>query len=867
MKNIRHIQYTKVQQLYRELLSFRGEKPNQDSIDQLAHEILYSTLRTPLCGKYRLPRHSVIDTNALNVECGLIKADSETIYEYLHEVQRKIRTMKYVADVWKQYAEHKVKSTMIELAKLTSPAFIHGFTEELNPTEILSQENTTLIVDSDGSITLPMVVNTARRYKHTISDISIRPIGDNLTASILGRTTSIVNIEEHGSLTLSLAGAKITEAGFEITINTDMEAINYIYLKMSNIRNGVKIHIQITENKKEYTTVYNGIITRNQVDIPINETDVSRIICTITMTMPNIVLANEVRYEFTIDKLLMLSDKRKLTGRFETKEIAIEDDIAFISIAAEDETIGNAVIKYYLATEKDTSNKPTGFFYIDPHLEKNIIYLTSNSQHLSIAPSSDVCYRWSLPGIKDYGSRLYNILDICGPGEIEYSESVTIADGRIVIDQGEIIKDTMKLYRGVGDYVKKEKSVRVERYVDWITIVPEINESISWVHRISFRITVTDIIESKQVTHAGGAFNNQIRVPYSILNYEEIKIHRDDGREINTIITHVAYTDGNTLITCAANPGTTFLNPSYRYHISYIVSLKEYASAHNLQIEIVPDSVRVNVGNDELLYGIDFTIYRHDLEIELKKSGRYLSYYTSANGSTMCTPVVMSYTFTAQSENSTIYYETHVYVDTPMEIIIRPFTTSELSYGNFHSINSEQVSTKTRHELMQGWNCIETTQPFPSRNEYDTNLITGLPSSAGIVIPENTATMRAYRDSMRQVAPFALATLDREEGATCFAFVDGMILINFLPTFIEDVFLTDEHTADIKGDQFLNKKALWGVAYENSGWISHPETFLCEFSYTGDDVKTIFLRIDIICQDTSSIGRVFRIGLNKFKEV
>jgi len=368
MKTIREIQYDKVKELYRRLLKFRDEKPDMATLEKLTREVMYSTLRTPMSGKYRLPRHDSVDVESLNVELGLVKADAETIYDYLDEIQKRLRTLRYVSDVWQQNAKKKVNNTLIELAKLTSPVFIDGFTEILDPVDIMNQSETTLVVDEEGTITLPMIVNKTRSYTYKPEDVSLRRIGNGLTATVMGTLTDLVSKYQHGMATLTLEGNVIQESGFKIEINTDVDAINHIYLQLADVRTGIKVKVETSSNKIDYVTQYEEVVVRNRIDIPISETDLKKVHVTLTMSNPNIVLVDKVKYQFKVEKILLLSDKRKLTGIYQTNAIALEEDIAFVSLAVDDETVGNCEITYYIASEVDSAGEPVGFSYIDPNL-------------------------------------------------------------------------------------------------------------------------------------------------------------------------------------------------------------------------------------------------------------------------------------------------------------------------------------------------------------------------------------------------------------------------------------------------------------------------------------------------------------------
>jgi len=866
MRTIREIQFEKAKDLYRRLLTFRNEKPDMLTLERLLREIVLSTQRTPMSGKYRLPSNDTVDTNSLNVELGLIKADAETIYTFLDEMQKRLRTLRYVADVWKQNARNKVNSAMLTLAKLTSPVYIQGFTEELNTSEIVSQADTDLVIDEDGAICLPMITNESKPYKHLPSDISISRIGTNLTATVLGTPTNIVNRAERGSVVMNLSGNIITEAGFKIEIKTDTQDVNLIYLQLADVKAGIKVKVEVSSNLTDFTTVYDTVTTRERIDIPIEEMDIKKIIVSLTMDAPNIVLTDNVQYEFKVEKILMMNDRRHMSGTFQSSAISVEDDITSISLVTDETTVGNCTISYYMTSEVDTNGDPIAFTYMDTKEEGSFLSLRSGTSKTYINTPDDSLL-WKLSIIKTFGSRLYNLLEIMTEGE--ETEDYTIENGAVTITDGNLIQDSIKLYRGVGDYVKLEKDIVLERHVDWVAVLPDLYDEIEWVKRVPLRFVANELIEV--IGNANGSYYNQFTVPYTVLNYEEFRIVRSDGKQVNSLITDISFGTSTTTITLAAATGATILDPAYKYHAMYAVSLKEYSEANDMTITLDTDSFEITAAGLPLSYEVDYYIDEDELEIELLKSGVYQGQY-GADYSDIDNPVNLSehinmkYTFTAVIEAETSYYETYVYVNSPTEITILPFTASEIAAGNFHSINGEYISASQSYVLKKGWNQIETTQPFPSLNEYDTNEITSAESSAGIVIPEDLE-MRAYMDSMRQVPPHRLATMDIEEGSKCFAYSDGRILVNFVPSFLDEDFLATETTSDMKGEKFLNKKASYGTSYENLGWVSLPEKFGLEFGYTESGDNQVFIRATIECDEPGDFGKILMLGLNKYKEI
>ena len=865
MKTIRRIQYEKVKELYRKLLISRDEMPDSSAIDKLAREVLLSTLRTPMCGRYRLPSHDTVDIDSLNAELGLIKADAETIYTFLDEMQKRLRTLRYVASVWKQNAKSKVSSAMIELAKMTSPVFIKGFTEELNLMEIMSPSDTTLAVGEDGSISPLMTANAARKYKHRGSDISIQRIGDQLTATILGTPTNIVNLDERGSLVLNLSGNIIEESGFRIEITTDTQAVNMIYLQFSDVKNGVKLKVETSSNKVDFNTVFDSVTTLERIDIPIVETDLVKLIVTMTMDIPSRVLVDQVHYEFKLDKILMLNDQRKTEGVYQTKEIPIEEDITIVSLATEETATKDCTISYYLTAEKDSENNPIGFSYMDTKAEGSFLTLKSGTAKTKVALPEDTNY-WKLTQIKTYGARLYNVLETAGD---ETAEDYSISSGQINIAGGDIIQDTIKLYRGLGDYVQVTDSVPIEKRTDWISMLPDLYDQTEWVKRVPLRVALYELIET--VTDYGGGLYNRFTIPYTVLNYEELKITRSDGTQVTTLISEISSADGVTTVTLGTTAGTTVLDPAYQYHAGYTTSLKEYADDNNMTVALDIDTLEVEANDNPMVYAADYIFYEDTLEIELLKTGSYQAMYSADYENpdlplNLCEDIRMKYTYTTLIETETAYYETYVYANTPVDIIILPFTSSEISVGNFHIVNGDYCSASSSYTLSKGWNKIETSQPYPSLNDVDVNTITGIMSNAGIVISEELE-MRAYLDSMRQVTPYKLATLGTEDGSKCFAYSEGTILVNFEPTFIDENFLVTESTAGMVGSKFLNKRASYDSSYNNTGWTPVPEQFGLEFGHTESGDKSIFIKATIDNSTYSSFGKITRIGLNKYKEI
>ena len=203
----------------------------------------------------------------------------------------------------------------------------------------------------------------------------------------------------------------------------------------------------------------------------------------------------------------------------------------------------------------------------------------------------------------------------------------------------------------------------------------------------------------------------------------------------------------------------------------------------------------------------------------------------------------------------------------PTRITILPFKGFEIEAGNFHMINSENVSAMTEYMLPAGWSTVTTTQPYPSylADTDDVNLLTGKASSAGLVIYGAVEKMRTYRDSMRQVSPFVLASLSAEDGSKCFSYSEGKILINFQPEFLDPLILANN--AECYGEVLLGKRGEYSDTYETSLYESVPEEFELEIPYSSTTTtRCVYLKIELSAE-SGAHAIVRRIGMNCFRRL
>jgi hypothetical protein len=863
MKPIREIQYEKARELYTRLIRFRGDEPTVDEVDKLSREIIYSTDRTPLCGKYRIKSHKKVDTNSLNVELGLVKTDLETVSVYLDEVQKRIRTSEFAAEVWGSYSDAMIRKASYNLATLASSSFLDNFTTEIPLTDYIDKSNTTMSVDNDGNIVLPIVVSNTSNYIYKKADIVIKPTVSGLTAAVIGTPTNILNIDESGDLNMSLSGGIITDAGFSIEIITSSDNVNLFSIALANVTNGIKIGVTITNDKMDKTKIYSSVITNTRIDVPFEMQNVRKIEIVLSMSNPNIVQHNMFKYEFVIRKISLTSDMRKYTAVYQTKEIVLNKGVSYISVVSEEEKIGNSILRYFISTSKKSDGTPDGFSYYDTSKSDRLLNVNISKGTYDITP--DTGEIWSLSPIFEYGHRLFNILDIM---DDESRSSHQISDNLLLpVGDNIINKESVKLYRGTGDYLITSTSTVLEKKVDYISTIPDINEITEWVNRVPLLISISSTVTEGQISTVSGGTRNCITIPYIVKSPDTVSLMKDNRHAVKPVISNIIYTESSTSITFSTVAGGEFLDPNSLYTITYSVKLEDYSSANSLDISIDTDYIDVVVDDEIFTYGIDYLLHNNH-EIELLKSGRYVKYYNVDNSESPaineCLPVAISYTYTSESTEPIVYFETNVYCSVATDITVIPFTTSESAAGNAHIINGSSTGTLRTVTLNQGWNTIKSTHPHPSRNAYDLNSITGVPSSAGVILPDN-AIIRPYRDSMRQVSPFTLMNMDPVEAKKCFSFVNGKILISFVPEFIDPNFINEETMSGEKGRTFICKSPVLASDYSNSTWTALPETFTVEFSYSDTFDKSIFIRAEAEIKDSTSSIKLLRLGINQYK--
>jgi hypothetical protein len=885
MKTFREVQYEHVRRVYQSLLRLNSIPLSSYSLDAISKDVLLSTSRRPLSGNYRPAPYESIDLDRLNVELGLVKADVESVHAYFNLLQEYLRNFSFVTDTWRNHALAKMRTLSNDAMELVSSSYIEGFTKPLALAKVVNRDVTTTSVSEQGYIELFNASTINPTYLHSYSDIAIDRIGTHGTATVYGERTHVFNPAGNGCLTMTLTGKSPGDAGFLIKIRTDQQDVSILHLELDEADSGIKLKVEISRDRSEYFQVFEAVVTHSRIDIPLPRGAVRAARISMTMNIPNIVMADRVCYEFKLIRCLFLQEQTMLSCMYQTLPIELEDETAYLSFVTEDEVHGQAAIRYYLSTEANDDG-PVGFSEINRNDETTLVNLNAITLDLPLNLGDDYAGRWSVLPEKKFGGRLYNIVSQCS--EFSYGD-VEIASDCLVAGTGKtLLEEGLKFYRGVNDYLVKSNASSFSRSVDAIShsIVP--NNTTGWIERIPILVRVRELLSYEVTPHSGTFLYNVIRCSCPLYG-EELRIEKENGEEVIVRVTEID--DSRQTVTLASDRQyTTVVDPSYNHYVSYVTTLRDYKLSEDMDIILDRDTFSLKAENITLLQGQDYVLYENDLSIEMLKTGAFYRFYSQAAidanrlreilevpdttstviheyGDSDLPALTASYSYVERRNLNIPYYETQVYVSVPTRITILPFKRFEIEAGNFHMINSENVSAMTEYMLPAGWSTVTTTQPYPSyfADTDDVNLLTGKASSAGLVIYGAVEKMRAYRDSMRQVSPFVLASLSAEDGSKCFSYSEGKILINFQPEFLDPLILANN--AECYGEVLLGKRGEYSDTYETSLYESVPEEFELEIPYSSTTTtRCVYLKIELSAE-SGAHAIVRRIGMNCFRRL
>ena len=867
MKSIREFQYDNAMVSYVNLLRLYSESPSMSTIEKILANVEYSTTRMPMCGNYRLEPYVSINDRYLNSELELIRADSNTIISYLTTIEKYLRTAEYIADTWCRLAKRTVTRARERLFSYTSDVITNS-TTLLNIQDTIDTTYTTMMYQN--GLVVPNQTTASSSYPVFIDqDVTIKPTSTSSTNTITGGKTTVFNPAEYGNLTLDAEMATVEECGFIIGIRKAIPQVNSAILEFISNTKGIRIVFEVSTDGRIYSQVYNKVCWDLRAVIPFGQTsNISAARITITTNVPTVVSDSSVLFEFKIHKISFVNIKNAISNVFQTKRIPIAADVKLVAPVI-DADISNADMNVKISTDADEQGNAVGFVSVSS-LPDGAMRLDSKLSSLIIPSQSDT---WNLTRDTNYSATFFNLFSSFVSGDVDNAD-YRIENGSLVFTNtaDKIIPASITLRRGMKDYLKSKIDITSQHVVTNLIHSTEYVESIKWFKALDLKVTWTEIITPSAITSVHGSSNNAMMVSYYVANNDQIRVFKEDGTEVVVIVSAITkQLSGTYLIEFATIPGTDLLGSASNYHVTYVTTINELYTRSDSRISVDIPSFLVTVAGDTLTYGTDFTINSDLWKLVLLKTGKYTQ-YTDVDLTDPTLPinaspdVVVSFSYTMTPQEQVYRYSTYVVCSSEIDIVIKPFSPDEIAQGNYHMINGTDVSQLTNYTLPIGENCIETTQPYSSCNAYDLNTITQATSSAAIIIPDNIDSMYAYKDTMRQISPFILGTLNEIEGYKCFAFDNNRLLLNFQPDFVDPIAFEDETQSAQEGSLFTCKRPTYDSSYINRAYSPQPEIFELVFSYISDAQRYISLRLEVECDSPDSYVSISKIGFNELRE-
>ena len=860
MKDIRIIQYEKVRELYQDLIKLASRQFSKSDVEILRNRILNSTEELPMCGKYRVGNNATVDIQSLNAELGLAKADIESIFTYFTDLSYKKREMEYVIETYANYTKEKVKKANRDIMSLSSGKFVNGVTFEI-PFQEYADESLTTASIADEKLSLPVSETTATSHLFEAREISIKRLGPEYRVKITGDPVNIFNPGRNEKLIMQLFPGQQNSyktCGFQLDITAYLKDINYIFVRCIEPGVGMNVKIETLESNKS-RTIYNNVINTDTVDVTFDRRSVNRVTASFTMDLPNQSKDGEQYYEFILESFRIMNTIREQDCQYVTTAIAIENDVDYVQLVKEEEITGDASIKYYLTSKADANGKPTAFSEV--LLEDDVFTLSSQKQQVQIVPKDSI---WNITRDISKGRRLYNILECID--NIDYG-FIKVTDGSIVIDTDEIelIQDGIKLFNGIGNYLIETSDDGSDYASATLSYPTTYNPTRGWVDPLPLKINV-DREPISEITYNNILNRSTMALKYgiSVDNKDYIKFYDSDNKVFDTTILEIS----SNSITLSGQ-----IDNSNKLYIDYVSQLKDYmVGTSNMELDYT--SVAVTVNDTEYEMNKDFLVNTSEsfFSVELLKTGRYMEEFSVSeeeSGIVNESPNVnIKFKYKAYGINPSVVFTTKVYCNRYTDITILPFTPEEIAAGNFHNVNGRNISTERKFTLSPGWNDIKTTQPYPTLNgnNFDVNTYTKKVCPAGIIIPDDVDIMRPYKDSMRQISPFSLAVSNKDE-KECFAYENGKVYLNYMPEYIDPRILNDPYYGNVTGERFLCRSATYSADLKNTQYNPIPEKFALELKYkVNGEQRNMYVKIELSSAGTSGNARVFRLGLNKFKE-
>lgn len=851
MKRIRELQYAAARTLYQFLRSKFGENASLNDISALEREIFTATYRGPMSGNIRFNDYEPIDVRSLSTELGIIAADAYTLLSFLDEIGAYLGTIQFTTGVWYSYIRDFVHEPLMRLTSLISDTFIDGVTDEIAIGIMANTDVTTALITDQGYIMLRTLESEPTSKQLTAQDISVRKRGDGVL-TVRGDIFEVFNSVTSGVF-FSVEGG--STAGYTISANVGVTRANLISIRF-HTTTPVRLVVEVSANGRQFTTVFDEVVTRNLVEIPLEPQPVSDTRISFDFATPSRTSFGIPYYELSLSSIRFSHAVRVTDSVYETIPITIpRDGTKAVSLVSRAAVYGNAKIRYFLGL---MSGNNVSFIETTPGRPVHLGRLSASFEVKGSGSMSDYV------AAPETGGRFYNIL--APVSTYSHLGTTLVENGAFNTAQVNIVPRSIRLLRGVSNYARAT-GMSVTTTVGPLRVMPSLNENGTQVLPVPFPIEFTELIDKDSISGT--------KIPLTCPMITASAVVRENG-ERSVALEVVGAGEDQVIghyIELSADDIAAILSSPSAYTVTYTTSLSAYLSSKRGTATIDRDNLTVTA-NRELTHGADYYIDDASFELILVEHGNYYQQCKmNLDGTIVELPqLTISYSFVEQLATDESYvWATWIYVPTITTITILPFTTAEVAVGNFHRIDGVNVSTLKQFVVNGGWHFIETTQPFPTSvsNSADVNPLTHQPSLAGIVIPDS-ATQVAYRESMRQVSLFTLSTLAPADRYKCFSYNDGKVYVAYKPEMVPSSLLNNPGSVPPTGATLLCRKPEYDSTYHCISYTPVPEAFKLSVEYEAVDspgIDAVIVHVELSAPSLHDTAIVERLGINRLSEV
>jgi len=764
LKSVWNIRYEIALDTLRRYAVRNNKSISSVNIAELRNAVMNTYNLNPSTNNFRLyPFNGNFSVNDLISYLYAITNDSNfinTALTYLEDITKNI-------DVMYQIEEEALRRTekigRMYLAIISSSGFIENVTREIIIPDDIEVNKSSIDFTSGIIKNKPIIKINNNNDQYSDTDVGIRIIpGSNkskYTYSISKNKTDFLKKVNPLPISVIITSNVLDTYGVEFTINTRFTNAGKIGVDLESSLRGSIIKVEGKPiGYAPFKTLTEILINQERVDIDTTEA-MERLRITLTKTFPDISYDDSVLYKIQIDSISNENVINEETSVMISKPLELPDGTEYVGVVAEEHNYSNNIIYNIALLETEVyDDSDLEWFRMTPTnrlKELDITNITELPEESFLNTSTGKVFTTIIPTLRTptlLSEKLfYNILE---GKNLVLNDKISVVNGKIIESEDTIIEkilltDGYNDWKVVKDYPSErsfESNIRHTLY----TPTDSNGNDTKWYNEFN-------LCELYDISIIPENDTNTVSVEYEIVEYENIRIVDDNGKNLTGLINEVTESGG--IYTATLN---TILLSGKRYTIYLPIKIRP-------QVVIDEESLSLTIRNEPLVRGVDY------LYSPLKQTIQLL---TDGVVKTDRSVIVINYYKTYTESTAYIYYQTWIYLTAIKTIKIVSFTQLEYTKGNFHKVNGIDVSLQTEITVDPGWVFIETTQPEPLLSKLgvvENNLLTELYSEASIDL--TGIEKYAVRDYMTNISLAELELSTTSDIMTQYSYIDGEIII------------------------------------------------------------------------------------------